>query len=234
MDIRQAMYVPSPYILTPSVAEPAPLKMVMAALYDTDEPDNPYWKTRIGSGFLTYRRCVLTHFWRSNFDSKFLGVRIPRQPKEARLIVKAEGVLWQSVLKLLERMQTLSFLGECSAILFGQIISEMALVMANFRFVSEGELGSTAYIKELQSQNLALQGLENPFGLTGSPTTYQVVQKAIALGNSNDHFRKEYYMAVVKARMSFVSCLKSQKPRSYTQKKMLRQGRKRGEKRVSF
>lgn len=229
MDVNQALYVPSPYILTPNVVTSAPLEMVMAALYSIDNPDNPYWKTPIGSVFLAYQRCVISHFWRSGFDSKFIGVRVPRQAKE----IHAEAELWHSVLRLLERMQTLCFLWNHPAILLGQIISERALVMANVKYVGQGEIGSTKFIKQLQSQNRILEGLDNPFSPTESPTTYRVIQKAINRADALPEFRKTFYMQVVKNRMSFVTCLNSQNARCFNQKKMTRQGRKRGEKRVS-
>lgn len=226
MDINQELYVPSPYILTPIAVTPAPLEMVMTALYSADDPDNPYWKTQIGSVFLTYQRSVLTHFWRSGFDSNFIGVRIPRQPKELRKTVEAEAELWYSVLRLLERMQTLCFLWDHPAILLGQIISERALVMANFKYVEQGEISSTDYIKQLQSQNRILEGLNNPFSPTESPTTYRVTQKAINRADALTEFRKTFYMRVVKKRMSFVTCLISHNARCFSQEKMTKQGRK--------
>jgi len=208
--------------------------MVMAALYNIDNSNNPYWKTRIGSVFLDYQRCVISHFWRSGFDSKFIGVRTPRQPKEARQLIVAEAELWHSVLRLLERMQTLCFLWDHPAILLGQIIYEKALVMANVKYVGEGnEIGATKLMKQLQSQNRILEGLNNPFSRTESPTTYRVIQKAINRADALPEFCKTFYMKVVKNRMSFVTCLISQNVRCFNQKKMTRQGRKREKKRVS-
>ena len=151
MNIEKALFLPSPYILTPIAATSEPLNMVMAVLYsvDDDEPDNPYWKTQAGSTFLLYQRFVLTEFWRSGFDSKFVGESMPRQAKELRRMVKAEVQLWQSVLKLLERMQTLCFLEDHTAILLWRIISECGLVMASFRYVESGEIGATEFVKQL-------------------------------------------------------------------------------------
>ncbi len=227
MRIDKVLQLPSPYLFTPIDVPLNPLGMVMSALYAIDDPDNPYWETQIGSVFLLYRRCVITHFWRTGFDSKFVGVRMPRQPKETRQLIVAETELWHSVLRLLERMQTLCFLWECSAKLLEQIISEQALVMINFKYVEEGEFGATNYIKQLQLQNRILQGLENPFALSECPTAYRIIQRALELGNLLDDFRKEYYMKVVRNRMKLVTCLINQKARSYNQKKVLRQGRKR-------
>ena len=146
-------------------------------------------------------------------------------------MVKAEAQLWHSVLKLLERINTISYLENHPAVVLGQIISESALVLANFRYVAGEDAGATEFIRQLQTQNRALQGVEsNPFMPAESPVTCRILERAMALANANDRFRVEYYLPVVGARMSLVSCLKEQKSRSYNQNKMVRQGRKQAKK----
>jgi hypothetical protein len=230
MDINKLLLVPSPYLITPVEVVSEPLAWLMAELWNIDEdnPRDPYWETTIGNAFLNYRRKVITHFWRTGYDSQFIGAKIPRQQKDLRITIKAEAELWESVIRLLERMYTLCFLWNHPAILLGQIINEKALVMFNFAYFEEGkEIGATKRIKQFQSQNRSLEALDNPFKSNEASITYQIIQKAIELADLRDGFRRDFYMKVVRNRMSLVACLIAQKSRIYNQKKMLKQGRKR-------
>lgn len=209
----ELMLLRSPYVWTPHIHITNPLSAVLTALTQPlDEDTNPYWKTYIGRVYLEFIRCCTEGFIQSELNNRF---SYWNPSKDVKKYLEPEVKLWCRLYRMLERLHTLSPFAQHPAIAFLDLILERELCVLNF---PSRNMTATKAIPEIRHQNRCLQKLENPFPIGNtSKATHETVALAILEAGKNDLFRKEYYMPLVRARMSAVKSLDESHPNTIKQ-----------------
>lgn len=229
--MKNKFLLPNSYLILPSLCLVAPspgyitAQLLLSSLLDdltSWEANRELIRTPTGRIVVGYRQFVAEEFYRRVIDSDFL---IEKPGKKLEKTVGAEADLWVATLAMLERISILVPFMEHSAIDLYALISERALMVLVATY-SDGVVVAKEYIRNLQSQNRKLQGCENPFDRGEVPYTWEIVQRAIALSDTNDCFRRNFYMPVVRARQKLVTRMKEDRVRVFYQGKMQRQGRR--------
>ena len=138
--------------------------------------------------------------------------------------IDAEVAIWRAILRLLERLNTFGIVPN-PLLTFRHIIEERKLTL----FICPREqrkIGATELIRAFQTENKQLQGLQNPFSPDHAPITCCILDKAIPFAEKMDGFRKDFYMEVVRERMSLVTMLKKEHPRVSYNGRLEHRGRK--------
>lgn len=196
------------------------LEPVLEFLYFEGESRNvPDWDTEY-----RFRQLVIERFIKQEFNSK---LEVAHLRGWFLTLVMAEVALWQSTLKMLERLQTLGYLTLPTTIEFLYLVNERSLLMLTH--LDEEALssirGKESYTTRLQRQNRQLQGLDGtPFDINTSPHTLRIFDAAIKVANQHDQFRKEFFTPVVRSRMKLVKQLSSSSPKLAVRGKIIRQG----------
>ena len=178
---------------------------------------------------LKYRQLVVGEYYRKYIDFKYPDYKSGYIIKPQ---IKLEVELWHSVFKMLENMYTRQCISESPAFSIYKLILERELVMF-ITSSSGGSIRSIDYLSTLTSQNRQLQGYENPFDKQKKSYTGKIINIAISKADTDDEFRKNFYIPMVKARQRFTSFIKNEngknRSRIYINGKIQRQGRKKNQ-----
>jgi hypothetical protein len=174
--------------------------------------------------FLKLRGYVAAEFYRSEFDSRFDGQRLPRRRgngyQGTKQLIADEVKLWTLTLKVLERLATLSKLPLPYEVYPGYAPSVSPTLACFFALVMEAEflmnyaawgedgftLGKRDLFKHRQKQNAIAfsPGEELSYH---RPVTRLFLLNAIAISDQSDQFRKKLYLPLIRQKMAITSRL---------------------------
>jgi hypothetical protein len=227
--------IPSPYLIPASgqvqrafLGGAAAMSEVFRAIvYPPDLATNPYWETKVGRVTLNSRCFIASEFIRRYFDKRFDGWKMPRHwSSEVKDRIRIEAVLWGETWKLIEQLYGRSVFAPDihPSVTFFKVVNECALLQPYLQILSPEEienLTATAAVRGIQSQNRRLQNLgtdcvqDLPFAQTTAPATWQLLEQCRRLADISKDFRDQY-LTVIKARMTFASHLKGERPKIHS------------------
>jgi hypothetical protein len=194
--------------------------------------------------FFKLRGYVSSEFYRTEFDSRFEGAKLPRRRgngyQETKQLIADEVKLWSLTLRVLERLNTLGRLPLPYEVYPGYAPSVSPTLACFFALVMESEflmnyaawgedgfiLGQKNLFKHRQNQNAKTSGLakEIPYY---RPVTRLFLENAIALSDQLDQFRTNLYHPMISQRKAITARVMKQHAKVIdAQGRPTRQGRK--------
>lgn len=192
--------------------------------------------------FLKLRGYVASEFFRTEFDSRFEGAKLPRRRghgyQGTKQLIADEVKLWSLTLRTLERMATLNKLPLPYEVYPGYAPAVSPTLACFFALVMEGEflmnyaawgeygsiLGQKDLFKYRQKQNAKTSALDNPYH---RPVTRLFIENAITISDRLDQFRTNLYHPLVKQKKSITARLMKEGAKVInSQGQPTRQGRK--------
>jgi hypothetical protein len=178
-------------------------------------PDEEEWQEHeLTEVTLKLRAGIAYEFLLKQFGVPIPGWKAPIHPDIDELIF-LHGFLWVAAWKMLDWLNSHGYLNLPSAELYC-LIGEMVLLtpFVVHREDSESKAANTC-IGEVQSQNRVLQDRKNPFSVKRYPHTHRIVGAALAIAVLNEDFYTDLFLPVVRSRMSCVTTVDSNKPKSF-------------------
>jgi hypothetical protein len=197
-----------------------------------------------GQVYLKLRGYVASEFYRTEFDSRFEGAKLPRRRgngyQGTKQLVADEVKLWSLTLRVLERLNTLGRLPLPYEVYPGYAPPVSPTLACFFALVMESEflmnyaawgedgfiLGQKDLFKHRQNQNAKTSGMakEIPYH---RPVTRLFLENAIAVSDRFDKFRTSLYHPMIKQRKAITARLMKEHAKVINaQGQPTRQGRK--------
>jgi hypothetical protein len=200
--------------------------------------------------YLKLRGYVAAEFYRTEFNSRYDGFKLPRGRGEAyqgvKRLIADEVALWSLALKLLERMATFNKLPLPYEVYPGYAPAVSPTLACFFALVMEGEflmnyaawdegglnVGQDELFRFRQRQNsrmwdIATTDPDPPALPCHRPMTKLFLENAIELTNGNELFQKKFYFPLMRQKRKITARLMKEKAQVINSKgRRTKQGRK--------
>jgi len=234
--MEEFLSFPSPYLLPSNgrvthskLGGLAPLAGALSEItHPSDLDTNPYWGSEVGRIRLAMNRFVAGEFVREIVDKRFDQYVMPRTWKSAvKERIRLEAKLWVETWKMINLVYQLSVFApdHHEAMTFAKVILECALVQPYMAVLLPEDLQcltATKFVRDIQTQNRQLERLgveccasDVPFDRYSAPVTWQLIEQSLKLARYNDDFKAQY-LAMVAARMSLATHIRSERTQSYS------------------